>query len=113
MIDRDHTIIKDVYGNSNYAYDAIYTYCALEDKPGRTDLQYQQIETAYLGDNLYQCLNRMDENPFDKSSKVYNDTDVSTLCNEEGKRWCLGYDTEQCVLSWGEYLEVIKKTTSD
>ena len=103
--DRDNTFVTV---DDDFS-DTEYWYCALEEKPERTDLQYQQIKTSYVGDNLYQCLNRLDENPFnksmdlvDKEEKWFND--VNKPC-DEGMRRCLGYNTEQCVYADGGYLE--------
>ena len=44
-----------------------YWYCKLIKQPNRTNLQYQQIQKSHKEDKVYHCLNRYDENPFEKT----------------------------------------------
>ena len=81
-----------------------YLYCRIDEQPYRTDFQYQIIFEIHKGDGkLYQCLNRLDENPF----KVHNESvvaiqekwfnDVSTSCPSDFQRRCLGYQSYRCI----------------
>ena len=85
-----------------------FTYCTLSDHPNRTDLQYQQIKEFAKGNKFYNCLNRLDENPFFK--KLGNDTgditeeelwwiNVNTTCEYDKwpRRRCLGHNSDQCI----------------
>ena len=56
-----------------------YWYCQLKGQPNRTNLQYQQIQEVHKDDNFYHCLNRCDENPFDKSSNQTKDNEQKWL----------------------------------
>ena len=91
-----------------------FTYCTLPDQPNRTDLQFQQIKDSDKGNKLYNCLNRLDENPFFK--KIGNDTgditeeelwwiNVNATCEDKiVKRRCLGHNSDRCIWAKCEYV---------
>ena len=105
----------------SYYYDTgiflNFTYCTLPDQPNRTDLQFQQIKDSDKGNKLYNCLNRLDENPFFK--KIGNDTgditeeelwwiNVNATCEYEiVMRRCLGHNSDQCIFAACEYVEIM------
>ena len=83
--------------------DIDYWYCKLVKQPNRTNLQYQQIQKGHEQDKFYHCLNRYDENPFDKSRNQTKDSEqkwldeVNGSCESEWERRCLGYRSDTCV----------------
>ena len=94
-----------------------FTYCTLPYQPKRTDLQYQQIKDSDKGNNLYNCLNRLDEKPFFK--KLGNDTgnmpegelwwiNVNAKCKspESLRRRCLGHNSDQCIYAYSKYVKI-------
>ena len=91
-----------------------YSYCSLANQPNRTDLQHQQIKTSDVANNIYNCLNRLDENPFDKWNNQTADgnqekwlNDVNTYC-DEGIRYrrCLGDNSDSCVLDMRKHFNM-------
>ena len=88
--------------------DIDYWYCKLVKQPNRTNLQYQQIQRDHKEDKSYHCLNRYDENPFDKSRNQTKNSEqkwldeVNGSCEYERKRRCLGYRSDTCLYAVGK-----------
>ena len=85
----------------------LHSICTLKPQQDVIDFQGQWIEDTKRGNEIYQCLNRADENPFVRNKK--NDTNwlewVSKPCFDEGRR-CLGERPDECVYTVGKfYLE--------
>ena len=58
------------------------SYCSLELQPERKNLQAQRLNLTDKDNNIYQCLNRLDENPFYKGITLDNDTK-----NDSEEKW--------------------------
>ena len=97
------------------------SFCPLDHK--NTSQQGQQIQSGVEFDGVYNCLNRLDEDPFRKSNqteikKSLNNVNkiwwenINKKCSSSSKRRCLGFQSDTCVFAEGEYFDCIKSKSN-
>ena len=97
------------------------SFCPLDHK--NTSQQGQQIQNGVEFNGVYNCLNRLDEDPFRKSNQTKSKKNLNNAnkiwweninkkCINPHTRRCLGFQSDPCVWAGCEYFEIIKSKSN-